>query len=140
MPHIHNGKAVPGDPRHGTRWATEGERRIALLALRDLEVQFLKIALLPAPVESFPGQKVRALASRNPKWYERFVAGRWDRRGCQVKRVRVERALRRVTAQGIVRRNGYEVEILKFYLTTPETTLYSHASTREGGPCRQSMS
>jgi len=125
MPHVHNGRTVPGDPRHGTRWATKEERALAARGLAELEVERLRIVLTPAPSPSFANHKVRTVESRNPKWYERFVAGRWDRRGCQVKRARVERALKRVAITGIVRRNGYEAALLKLLLDKCGNRVYS---------------
>lgn len=140
MPHVHNGRTVPGDPRHGTRWATDEEKAVALRALGDLDLEFLRIALVPAPSPSFAKHMIRVVESRNPKWYERFVAGRWDRRGCQVKRGRVERALRRVAALGIVRRNGYEASLLKLLLDSMSERVYSMDSSQEGASCRRSIS
>lgn len=100
-------------PGTQSRRATETEVRSARRALRELENERLQIILVPAPDPHFSGHCIRVIASTNPRWYRGFVAGRWDRRGCQVKRRRVERALRRVADDAFVRGNGYEVRILK---------------------------
>ena len=114
MPYVHNGKLLPGDPRHGTRWATEGEKRAAARALCDLETQRNRIELVPAPDPHFAGHKVRIQAEQNPRWYREFGLSYWrSKRSFQLKRCRVERALSRVEETGIVRRNGYEVDLLK---------------------------
>lgn len=136
MPHVHNKKIVPGDPRHGTRWATPGEKALAERALAMLETERLRVVLVPASSPHFEGHKIRAVESRNPEWYERFVAGRWDRRGCQVRRARVERALKRVAITGIVRRNGHEAALLKLLLDNRGNRVYSLGSNQERKPCR----
>jgi hypothetical protein len=140
MPYVCNKKTVPGDPRHGSRWATEGEKALAARALAELEVERLRIALVPAPSPSFAKHKIRVVECRNPEWYRRFVDGRWNRDGCQVKRARVERALGRVAVTGIVRRNGYEASLLKFLLDYEPERVYCHASNQEKGSCRTSTS
>ena len=112
MPYTVRGKLLPGDPDYGTRWATEAERLVAKTLLDELAHQHLRIVLIPAPRPSFVGHKTRRIERENPRWYQGFLRGRWNRRGCQVKRSRVERALRRVTETGIVRRNGYERQLL----------------------------
>lgn len=112
MPYWVAGKAHPGDPRHGTRWADPVEVDLAQKALRDLATKFNRITLVPAPRQSFDSHKIRVQAEANPGWYRKFVEGRWSRRGCNVKRARVERALRRVAESGVVRRNGYESRLL----------------------------
>jgi len=140
MPYVCNGKTVPGDPRHGSRWATDAEKALASRALAELEVERLRIALVPAPSPSFAKHKIRVVECRNPEWYRRFVDGRWDRDGCQVKRARVERALRRVAAPGIVRRNGYETSLLKLLLDYYEKRVYSVGSNQERTSWRTSIS
>jgi hypothetical protein len=115
MPHtLGRGKKVyPGDVRHGTRWATAEERSWAGLALDDLETNRNSIALMPAPHKNFEGHKVRVQQSANPAWYVRFGRSFWRSiRSFQLKRWRVEKALKRVAVVGIVRRNGYEVRLL----------------------------
>jgi hypothetical protein len=97
--------------------ATSEERKIAGRALQELEENFLVVSLVPAPDPHFDGHKVRVVENRNPGWYREFVSGRWTkergRRGCQVKRGRVIRGLRRVYAEGLIRWNGYERELIK---------------------------
>ena len=100
------------DPRTDTRLATPEEKAVAQAMARDLEENVFKCGLAPAPDPHFDGHKIRVLEQPNPKWYQRFVAGRWDSSGCQVRRSRIEKALRRVIG-GRVRGNGYEVELLK---------------------------
>lgn len=117
MPYTKDGKLVPGDPKHGTRWATPAEKRAAGIALHDLETQRNRIELVPAPDERFMGQKIRVQVEANPKWYRRFGSAYWhSKRSFQLKRARVERALLRVIRQGIVRRNGYEAKLLPLLL------------------------
>lgn len=106
-------KLVPGDPRHGTRWATSEERAVAARALEDLETHRNVIVLVPAPDQHFVGQKIRVQESRNPKWYIEFGVPFWrSKRSFQLKRSRVMKALKRVCVVGIVRRNGLEVKLL----------------------------
>jgi hypothetical protein len=106
-------KLVPGDPYHGTRWATPEEREIATRALHELETERNVIGFAPAPHQNFMGHKIRVQESANPRWYRRFGAAYWrSRRSFQLKRRRVEKALRRVSVVGIVRRNGYEARLL----------------------------
>lgn len=112
MPHRVRGKLLAGDPRHGTRWADPVEKEVAAIALLELETHFNRITLVPAPEPRYTSHKIRVQESANPDWYRKFVDGRWNRKGCQVKRARVEKALRRVAADGIVRRNGYETKLL----------------------------
>jgi hypothetical protein len=115
MPYVKDGKRIPGDPRHGTRWATDQEKQAAAIALEELETQRNRIELVPAPDERFTGQKIRVQVEANPSWYRKFGQAYWrSRRSYQLKRVRVEQALRRVCVTGIVRRNGYEVRLLEF--------------------------
>jgi len=117
MPHIWNRKIVPGDPRHGTRWATEEEIGVAKKALADLETRHNGIVLVPAPDPHFQGHKIRVQERSNPSWYRRFGALYWrGPRDFSLKRCRVEKALRRVAETKIVRRNGYEVKILGFLM------------------------
>jgi hypothetical protein len=107
-------RLVPGSPYFGTRWATEGEKVVAARALESLELERNRIVLVPAPRKNFDGHKIRVQETKNPDWYREFGVPYWrSRRSFQLKRVRVERALRRVCVTGIVRRNGYEVLILK---------------------------
>lgn len=107
-------KLIPGDPRFGTRWATEEEKAVAARALESLDLERNRIALVPAPRQNFDGHKIRVQESQNPKWYREFGAGYWkSRRKFYLRRERVERALRRVCVTGIVRRNGYETLLLK---------------------------
>jgi hypothetical protein len=104
--------APPGiDRRTRTRLADPVDQDLAARALEQLATQHNRIALVPAPRPSFDGHKIRVQEDRNPKWYREFVRGRWDRRGCQVRRSRVERALVRVV-RGKVRGNGFERELL----------------------------
>ena len=115
MPHtLGRGKKVyPGDVRHGTRWATSEEREIAARALHELETERNVIGFAPAPHQNFTGHKIRVQESANPSWYRKLGMAYW--RGNRVfllKRWRVEKALRRVSVVGIVRRNGYEVKLL----------------------------
>ena len=114
MPHRWNGNLVPGDPRHGTRWATDAERVLATKALADLDVMHNRIVLVPAPEPHFEGHRIRVQEQRNPEWYRSFAAPYWrtPRVFC-LKRRRVEKALRRVSIVGIVRRNGYEMALLQ---------------------------
>jgi len=115
MPHVWNRKIVPGDPRHGTRWATEKEIGVAKRAIADLDVHHNVIVLVPAPEPCFSSHKIRVQERANPEWYRRLGAAYWrGPRSFQLKRRRVERALQRVVKTGIVRRNGYEVKILSF--------------------------
>ena len=104
--------APPGiDRRTRTRLADPVDQDLAARALEQLETQHNRIALVPAPDPAFDGHKIRVQESRNPKWYREFVRGRWDRRGCQVRRSRVERALIRVV-RGRIRWNGFERVLL----------------------------
>lgn len=113
MPYVFNGKKIPGDPRHGTRWATEEERALAGRALMEMRNQFNRIVLVPAPAPHFDGHKIRVQESENPSWYRKFATSYWrSARSFQLKRCRVEKALKRVHADGVVRRNGYERLIL----------------------------
>jgi len=105
----------PGDPRHGTRWATAGERCMAAWMLDSLERERNSIAYVPAPDPHFTGHKIRVQESQNPSWYREFGRSYWrSKRSFQLKRARVVRALKRVAAVGIVRRNGLEVRLLDF--------------------------
>lgn len=107
-------KLIPGDPYFGTRWATEEEKAAAVRGLKSLETERNRIAYVPAPEQHFAGHKVRVQESRNPSWYREFSASYWrSRRVFQLKRSRVERALRRVAVDGLVRRNGYEAALLR---------------------------
>jgi hypothetical protein len=101
------------DKRTWTKLATEKDRELAGRALHELETERLRIILVPAPDPHFDGHKIRVIESENPKWYQRFVSGRWDRRGCDVRRDRVIRALTRVYAHGRIRGNGYERKLMK---------------------------
>lgn len=115
MPHkLGRGKKVyPGDVRHGTRWATAEEREIAARALHELETERNVIGFAPAPRQNFAGHKVRVQESANPSWYRKMGMAYWrGKRIFLLKRWRVEKALRRVSVTGIVRRNGYEVQLL----------------------------
>jgi len=115
VPHFWNGIIVPGDIRHGTRWATKKEVDVASKALSSLEQERLRVVLVPAPYRSFDGHCIRVAESRNPKWYRKFGKRYWrGKRLFYFKRSRVENALRRVCEVKIVRRNAYEVEILSF--------------------------
>lgn len=106
-------KLIPGDPYFGTRWATEEEKGWAGLALEELESHHNRIVLVPAPSKNFDGHKIRVQESKNPDWYIRFGVAYWrSKRSFQLKRRRVEKALRRVAVVGIVRRNGYETKLL----------------------------
>ena len=108
-------RLVPGDPRHGTRWATPAEKALAAQALQELQTHRNVIALAPAPEPHFDGHKVRVQEQTNPLWYRLFGLPYWrSARSSQLKRVRVERALKRVSVVGIVRRNGYETKLLPF--------------------------
>lgn len=114
MPYRHGGiKVYPGDPAHGTRWATQEEKELAAHALEELETHHNRIVLVPAPSKNFDGHKIRVQESANPSWYRKFGTHFWrGRRVFLLKRRRVEKALRRVAVVGIVRRNGYEVQLL----------------------------
>jgi hypothetical protein len=101
------------DPRTWSSFATDEDRKLARRALQELENERLMIVLVPAPDPHFEGHKIRVIGSENPKWYQQFVSGRWDRRGCQVKRSRVTRALIRVYKRGWIRGNGYERSLIK---------------------------
>lgn len=101
------------DNRTWNRYATPKERELAGRALQDLETNRNRVGLAPAPDPHFDGHMIHVLVSDNPAWYKRFVEGRWNRRGCQVKRGRVVRALERVYGNGIVRGNGYDGPVLK---------------------------
>lgn len=115
MPHKRHGKLIPGDLRHGTRWATEAEIKLAQWALITLDNERNKITLVPAPAPHFMGHKIRVVESTNPEWYREFGASYWrGPRSYQLKRHRVENALKRVRDKKVVRRNGYEVAILEF--------------------------
>lgn len=100
------------DKRTYTKYATEKDRELAGRALQELETERLQIILVPAPDPHFDGHKIRVIASENPKWYQRFVSGRWSRRGCNVHRGRVVRALTRVYSNGRIRGNGYERQLM----------------------------
>jgi hypothetical protein len=113
MPHKVRGKLLAGDPRHGTRWADPFEKEIAARALADLATNFNRIVLAPAPDPRYDNHKIRVQESANPDWYREFLAGRWNRKGCQIRRSRIEKALRRVSVIGIVRSNGYEAKLLR---------------------------
>jgi len=114
MPYRHGGiKIYPGDTQHGTRWATEEEKEIAARALHELETERNVIGFVPAPRQNFSGHKIRVQESANPSWYRKFGMSFWrGKRVFLLKRWRVEKALRRVSVVGIVRRNGYEVKLL----------------------------
>jgi len=123
-------KLLPGDPYFGTRWATEEEKALAAWALETLELERNRIILVPAPRQSFSGHKIRVQESQNPKWYREFGAAYWrSKRSFQLRRQRVERALRRVCVTGIVRRNGYEVPILK-KLTTERVGVWAKSFSK----------
>lgn len=115
MPHRKGGtKIYPGDTRHGTRWATPEEKLFAAHALYELETNHNRIVLVPAPHQNFSGHKIRVQETRNPEWYIQFGLAYWrSKRSFQLKRWRVIKALKRVCVVGIVRRNGYEVKLLK---------------------------
>jgi len=84
-------------------------------ALHLLETERLRIALVPAPKPNFGSHKIRVIESENPEWYRRFSKPYWrGPRSFQLRRSRVEKALKRVCKVRIVRRNGYEVRILGF--------------------------
>lgn len=100
------------DPRTRTRLSTAEERALAARALASLELHRNRIVLAPAPVAHFDGHSIRVVESRNPSWYRDFSAPFWrSQRSFQLKRSRVERALRRVVV-GRVRGNGYERRLL----------------------------
>lgn len=102
------------DRRTWTRIATEHEKALAGRALQELSTDRNRIALVPAPQQSFPSHKIRVIESRNPQWYIDFGKRYWkNERQFDLKRFRVERALGRVLA-GRVRGNGYEQELLVF--------------------------
>jgi hypothetical protein len=113
VPHKVRGKLLAGDPRHKTRWADPVEKELAGRAILDLQMNFNRITLVPAPHQNHGAHKIRVQETENPKWYRKFVDGRWNRDGCQVRRSRVERALRRVAVIGVVRSNGYEAKLLR---------------------------
>lgn len=116
MPHklgVRGKTVYPGDVRHGTRWATPEEREIAARALHELETERNVIGFAPAPHQNFAGQKIRVQESANPSWYRKLGVAYWrGKRVFLLKRLRVEKALRRVAVVGIVRSNGYEVKLL----------------------------
>jgi hypothetical protein len=91
-----------------TRYATPEERALAGRALQDLQENYLRVILVPAPRKNFDGHKVRAVEMRNPEWYRTFV----EARNYQVHRARVVRALTRVFGRGRVRWNGYDRHLL----------------------------
>lgn len=106
-------KLVPGDPAFGTRWATEEEIKLAGRGLYDLSQERNSIILVEAPQKNFDGHKIRVQATQNPAWYRRMGEGYWKgKRQFQLKRARVEKALKRVHDVKIVRRNGYEGKLL----------------------------
>lgn len=94
------------DPLFGTRDATPDEKELANRALADLEQNYLRVILVPAPRQNFDGHMIRAVECENPGWYRDFVEGG------RINRYRVIRALRRVTVKGLVRRNGFERRLL----------------------------
>lgn len=81
--------------------------------MHELETERLVVVLTPAPDPRFSGHCVRTVECRNPAWYRRLAAGFWNREGCQLRRSRVERALRRLIDGWVVRGNGYEGRILR---------------------------
>lgn len=102
-------RVMPGiDPRTWTRYATHEERDLAQRALLDLQENRYTFGLAPAPQPHFDGHKIHVCLTRNPRWYSAYV----EAANYQVKRRRVERALRRVALEGRVRGNGYERELL----------------------------
>ena len=108
-------KPPPGiDSRTRTRLATPDEVLRAKSMLKDLEVNFLKVGLAPAPEPHFDGHMIHTKLSENPLWYRKFVEGKWNDDGCQVKRSRILQALKRVIG-GRVRGNGYETELLRLH-------------------------
>lgn len=110
------------DSRTLTRLATPTEIALAGRAFFELEQNQNRIVLAPAPEPHFDSHKIRVIESRNPKWYIDFGARYWRGRQFNLKRTRVEAALKRVMA-GRVRGNGYEREILEFLGTFwPEVT------------------
>lgn len=105
--------AEPGiDHRTATRYSTEEERGIARRALQDLQTSRNRIVLVPAPEPHFDGHKVRVVENRNPRWYIEFIGSYWrGPRQLNVKRSRIEKALRRIVS-GRVRGNGYEERLV----------------------------
>jgi hypothetical protein len=108
------------DPTTKNRLATEEEVRLAQRGFHELTHNRLKIVLTPAPEKNFDGHKVRSVENQNPKWYRDFVAPRWDEKGCQIRRSRILNALKRVSETGVIRSNGYEVQLLPHIANYPE--------------------
>ena len=98
------------DPRTRTRLATQEEVKSARAMLDDLDKNFLKVGLVPAPDQHHSGHMVRAVENKNPEWYSKFFRDRRE----QVKRHRIIKALKRVIS-GRVRGNGAEIELLKIH-------------------------
>lgn len=107
------------DPTTKNRLATDAEVQLAARGLQDLSNNRLRIGFVPAPVQNFDGHKIRVIESSNPKWYQDFVHGHWNRKGCQIKRGRVVKALTRVFEKGIVRSNGYDARLLAHIANYP---------------------
>lgn len=116
MPYKRNGKLIPGDPRNGTRWATKEEVKLAAWALTTLDNERSIIGTAPAPEPHYQGHKIRVVESSNPEWYREFGLPYWRGREFNLIRGRVEGALKRVRDKKVVRRNGHEVDVLKFLL------------------------
>lgn len=97
--------------------ATDEEVKIAGRALQELEENFPVVTLVPAPDPRFDGHKIRVVENQNPKWYREFVAAAWTRvrgkRGCQIKKWRVIRGLKRVHTKGLIFWKGYERELIE---------------------------
>jgi hypothetical protein len=97
--------------------ATHEEREIAGRALQELDENRLVVTLVPAPDPHFDGHKIRVAENRNPGWYRDFVSMAWTRargrRGCQIKKWRVIRGLKRVYEKGLIHCRGYERKLLK---------------------------
>lgn len=105
--------APPGiDHRTATRYSTPEEVELAKRALQDLDQEYNKIGLAPAPEPSFDGHKIRVVEQRNPQWYIEFGVRYWKNpRQFDLKRSRVVKALERVV-KGRVRGNGCEKDLL----------------------------
>lgn len=112
------------DHRTWTRLATREERELAKWGLSELETQFNKIALVPAPTQRYPSQKIRVIESSNPGWYREFYASHK-----MVQRKRIIKALVRVAVKGRVRGNGYEKELLGHLKNWNEERVYGQESS-----------
>lgn len=83
---------------------TQAELRLfAQIMIKDLEDNMLSVVLIPAPEPKHADHMIRAVESRNPKWYRLFCADFIsDRKGghprTYIKREHVFRALSQIAS------------------------------------------